>query len=109
MTGLLDLDGVGWGDPADDLASMLGRIWTSGQTAGRGRERFAAYAGELLEGFSHRVDRRDLCMRVAAIVFGRSTGPFRAQVARLARPKAVERIELAERCVEHAQRGELPD
>lgn len=108
VTGLLDLDGVGWGDPADDLASMLGRIWTSGQTDGRGRERFAAYAGELLDGFSRRVDQRDLCMRVAAIVFGRSTGPFRAQVSDW-RTQALERIELAERCLEHAQRGQLPD
>jgi hypothetical protein len=108
ITGLLDLDGVGWGNPADDLASMLGRVWTSGQTAGRGRDRFAAYAGELLEGFSRRVDRRDLCMRAAAIVFGRATGPFRSQSPDW-RAKALERIDLAERCLEHARRGELPD
>jgi hypothetical protein len=107
ITGLLDLDGVGWGNLADDLASMLGRVWTSGQTGGRGRERFAAYAGELLESFSRRVDRRDLCLRVAAIVFGRATGPFRSQADDWQR-KALERIELAESCLEHARRGELP-
>ncbi len=107
ITGLVDLDGVGWGDPADDLASMLGRVWTSGQTGGRGRERFAAYAGELLDGFSQRVDRRDLCLRVAAIVFGRATGPFRSQTEDW-REKGLERVELAERCLEHALRGELP-
>jgi len=107
ITGLLDLDGVGWGYLADDLASMLGRVWTSGQTGGRGQERFAAYAGELLESFSRRVDRRDLCMRVAAIVFGRATGPFRVQSDDWRR-KALERIELAETCLEHARRGELP-
>lgn len=107
ITGLLDLDGVGWGDPADDLASMLGRVWTSGQTAGRARGRFAAYGGELLEAFSRRVDRRDLCMRVAAIVFGRATGPFRSQSDNW-REQALERIELAELCLEHARRGELP-
>jgi Phosphotransferase enzyme family len=107
ITGLLDLDGVGWGYLADDLASMLGRVWTSGQTGGRGQERFAAYAGELLESFSSRVDRRDLCLRVAAIVFGRATGPFRVQSDDWRR-KALERIELAETCLEHARRGELP-
>jgi aminoglycoside phosphotransferase (APT) family kinase protein len=107
ITGLLDLDGVGWGDPADDLASMLGRIWTSGQTAGRGRDRFARYAGELLDGFSRRVDRRDLCLRVAGIVFGRATGPFRMQADGW-REKALERIEMAELCLEHALRAELP-
>jgi aminoglycoside phosphotransferase len=107
ITGLLDLDGVGWGDPADDLASMLGRIWTSGQTAGRGRDRFARYAGELLDGFSRRVDRRDLCLRVAGIVFGRATGPFRMQADGW-RDKALERIEMAEFCLEHAVRAELP-
>jgi len=107
ITGLLDLDGVGRGHLADDLASMLGRVWTSGQTAGRGRGRFAAYAGELLEGFSRRVDRGDLCLRVAAIVFGRATGPFRSQSDDWRR-KALERIELAETCLEHARRGELP-
>jgi Phosphotransferase enzyme family len=107
ISGLLDLDGVGWGNLGDDLASMLGRVWTSGQTGGRGRERFAAYAGEMLESFSRRVDRRDLCMRVAAIVFGRATGPFRTQSDDWQR-KALERIELAELCLEHARRGELP-
>ena len=108
ITGLLDLDGVGWGDPTDDMASMLGRIWTSGRTPGKGQDRFRAYAGELLEAFSRRADRHDLCMRVAAIVFGRSTGPFRAQ-AEDWREQALERIELAELCVEHAERGGLPD
>jgi Phosphotransferase enzyme family len=107
ISGLLDLDGVGWGNPVDDLASMLGRIWVSGQTEGRGQERFAAYAGELFEAFSRRVDPRDLCLRVAAIVFGRSTGPFRAQVEGW-REDAIERIELAERCLTHADRGALP-
>jgi hypothetical protein len=107
VSGLLDLDGVGWGDPADDLASMLGRVWTSGQTAGRGRDRFARYAGELLDGFSRRVDRRDLCLRVAGIVFGRATGPFRMQADGW-REKALERIAMCEVCLEHALRGELP-
>ncbi|MGH2845531.1 MAG: phosphotransferase family protein [Thermoleophilaceae bacterium] len=107
ICGLVDLDGVGRGDPADDLASMLGRVWTSGQTAGRARERFAAYAGEILESFSQRVDRRDLCLRVAAIVFGRATGPFRNQFQEW-RAHALDRIELAERCLEHARRGSLP-
>ena len=108
ITGLLDLDGVGWGDPTDDMASMLGRIWTSGRTPGKGQDRFRAYAGELLEAFSRRTDRHDLCMRVAAIVFGRSTGPFRAQVKDW-REQALERIEFAELCVDRARRGELPD
>jgi hypothetical protein len=107
ICGLLDLDEVGWGDPADDLATMLGRIWTSGQTGERGRERFRAYAGELLEAFAERVDRRDLCMRVAAIVFGRCTGPFRGQADDW-REQALERLELAERCLEQAARGRLP-
>jgi hypothetical protein len=107
ISGLLDLDGVGWGNPADDLAQMLGRVWTSGQTAGRGRERFTAYAGEMLEVFSSRVDRRDLCTRVAAIVFGRATGPFRAQSEGW-REKALERLELAEACLDSASRAELP-
>jgi aminoglycoside phosphotransferase (APT) family kinase protein len=107
ITGLLDLDGVGWGNPADDLASMLGRVWTSGQTGGRGRERFAAYADEMLEVFSRRVERRDLCMRVAAIVFGRATGPFRTQSDRW-REQALERLELAEACQDSASRGDLP-
>jgi hypothetical protein len=107
VTGLLDLDGVGWGDPSDDLATMLGRIWTSGRTSSRGRDRFTEYAGELLDGFSRHVDRRDLCLRVAAIVFGRCTGPFRAQDPDW-REMALERLDLAEQCLEHARRGELP-
>jgi aminoglycoside phosphotransferase len=107
VTGLLDLDGVGWGDPSDDLATMLGRVWTSGQTSDLARDRFQAYAGELLDGFSRRVDRRDLCLRVAAIVFGRCTAPFRSQVENW-REQALERLELAERCLEDARRGELP-
>jgi aminoglycoside phosphotransferase len=107
ISGMLDLDGVGWGNPADDLAAMLGRVWISGQTGGKGRERFAAYAGELLDGFSRRVDRRDLCLRAAAIVFGRATGPFRSQADNW-RERALERIELAELCLDSARRGSLP-
>jgi hypothetical protein len=107
VIGLLDVDGVGPGQRIDDLASMLGRVWTSGQTGSRGRERFELYAEDLFESFSAVSDPRELSRRTAGVVFGRATGPFRAQ-QRDWPAKALQRIELAERWLESAAAGRPP-
>lgn len=107
IAGVLDVDGVGPGRRTDDLASMLGRVWTSGATAGRGRERFAAYAEQLHERFAAVVDPRELCRRTAGVVLGRATGPFRVQQRDWQR-EALRRLELAERWLESAPTGEPP-
>ena len=107
IVGVVDLDGVAPGHQLDDMATMLGRVWTSGRTATRGQLRFASYAEELFASFAPRCDPSELCRRVAGVVFGRATGPFRVQ-QRNWEAKALERIELAERWLAAADAGTLP-
>lgn len=107
IAGLVDLDGVGPGERLDDLATMVGRAWTAGRTAARGREHFARYGDELFACFAARCDPPELCRRVAGIVFGRATGPFRAQ-QRDWQERALERIELAELWLTAAASGTAP-
>lgn len=91
----------------DDLASMLGRVWTAGRTASRGRGRAADYADHLFRRFAEAVDPRELCRRTAGVVFGRATGPFRTQ-QREWPAKAIERIRLAELWLAATPTGEPP-
>jgi aminoglycoside phosphotransferase len=81
VVGLLDLDDVGPGERADDLATMAGRIWTIAETQSDPvrRAEITEYALKMLEAFSSIVDPGELDRRVAGILLGRATGPFRAQ------------------------------
>ena len=77
ITGVLDLDRSGPGDPADDLANLLGHLEAfalyrpSTATAARG------YARALLPAFEDAVGANELRPRVAAVLLALATGPFR--------------------------------
>lgn len=77
ITGVLDLDRSGPGDPADDLANLLGHLEAfalhrpSTATAARG------YAAALLPVFEEAVGADELRPRVAAVLLALATGPFR--------------------------------
>ncbi|MDP2710708.1 MAG: hypothetical protein Q8O56_05780 [Solirubrobacteraceae bacterium] len=107
VAGLVDLDGVAPGQRIDDLATIVGRVWTAGRTATRGAERFARYGDELFASFAAICDPGELCRRVAGVVFGRATGPFRAQ-HRDWEARVLERIELAELWLAQAKAGIAP-
>jgi hypothetical protein len=107
VVGLLDVDGAGPGRRVDDLASMLGRVWTSGAEGGRGSERFAAYAERLYWSFAAVAGPRELSRQTAAVVLGRATGPFRAQQHDW-RARSLRRLELAERWLGAVRTGTPP-
>lgn len=105
---VVDVDDVGPGWRADDLAAMAGRAWTSAVASdGEAAARFAAYAERLCALFATVVDPRDLCRRVAVVALGRATGPFRIQ-QRDWPQAALRRVEAAERWLAAAADGVPP-
>lgn len=86
ITGLLDVDDAGRGDPLDDLATLIAHTRFRAivaDDAGRGI-RLGGYAEALTTAFSRqpgRVDaeRGELELVVAAVMLGLATGPFRVQ------------------------------
>lgn len=81
ITGLLDVDDVGVGDPVDDAATMIGhlrfRLVTSASPASA--TRLAGYIESLEAHGAATVGREDLALNVAAVLVGLATGPFRIQ------------------------------
>jgi hypothetical protein len=82
ITGLLDVDEVGPGDPLDDLATVLGhmryrQLTTDDRVAAH---RIAAYADALRAGFAAEVSVGELDGSTAAVLVGLATGPFRVQM-----------------------------
>ncbi len=79
IVGLLDVDRVGPGHRADDLACMVAHLATiQGMTSqqARGIDRLAARWGSV---FDRRVDPVELRLKAAAIVISLATGPYRTQ------------------------------
>lgn len=84
VVGVLDVDGAGAGQRVDDLANLLGHLAVLGHHG---------YRRELAAGLP--VAPADLATRVAAVVLGLATGPFRVQSRGW--PQATEaRLALAE-------------
>ena len=86
ITGVLDLDDTGRGDPLDDRATVLAHLVERAlATGGANGQRIARYAGELRRAFATQVDRRELDLVVAGALTGLATGPFRMQRPRWGR------------------------
>lgn len=81
ITGLLDVDDVGVGDPVDDLATVIGHLrfrLTTGP-AHASAQRVAGHIAALEAHGAASVGRADLALNVAAVLVGLATGPFRIQ------------------------------
>jgi streptomycin 6-kinase len=79
IVGLLDVDRVGPGHRADDLACLVGHLATiQGMTAEQER-RIDRLAAEWVGVFDRRVDPVELRLKAAAIVVSLATGPYRTQ------------------------------
>lgn len=102
IAGLLDVDTYGWGRPSDDPATMLGHLAVWARLS-REPTRVNRYAAELLRRWDARVDPADLRRRVAAVVLGLATGPFRVQRADWPGETSA-RLDLAERWVASSAR-----
>lgn len=100
-SGLIDVDGYGWGHPADDPSTMLGHLDMVARSCPDPKA-VLAFAHELNRIWDSMVDPVDLRLRTAAVVLGLATGPFRVQLADW--PHATRsRIDSAARWVESAR------
>ena len=102
IAGLLDVDTYGWGRPADDPATMLGHLAVWARLSSH-PDRVNRYASGLLRAWDTVCDAGDLRRRVAAVILGLATGPFRVQRADWP-GETSDRIALAERWVESSVR-----
>ncbi|MBY5163059.1 phosphotransferase [Salsipaludibacter albus] len=102
VAGVLDVDGVGTGRPADDTATLLGHLAIWG-TISNQPHRVRTWADEVLRRADSVLDPVDLRLRVAAVVAGLATGSFRVQRADWPADTS-RRIDLALRWVASARR-----
>lgn len=101
VVGLVDVDTAGVGEQVNDLANMLGHLSTLGLTSPARRD-VDLYGASLISFFDRLVDPVGLRLRVAGVVLGLATGPFRVQLSRW--PSETEqRIALAERWIDSAE------
>ena len=111
VVGLLDIDTVGPGRRADDLACLLAHLSVLADYGNAGRisratqERVEEAISTWQEVFAERVDRTELALRSAGVVLSLATGPHRQQEASWeAATEAIVRV--AEQWVEWARAAE---
>jgi hypothetical protein len=86
ITGVLDLDDAGPGDPLDDRATVVAHLVERAlETEGAAGRRVAGYAEELRRAFAAQVDPVELDLVTAGALTGLAAGPFRMQRPRWAR------------------------
>ncbi len=78
IVGLVDVDTAGVGQRTDDLANVVGHLATLASVS-RNPLAINAYLGELLREWDLLTNPVVLRLRVAAVVLGLATGPFRVQ------------------------------
>ena len=111
VVGLLDIDTVGPGRRADDLACLLAHLSVLADYGNAGRidrttqKRVEEAIGTWHEVFAERVDATELALRSAGVVLSLATGPHRQQeTAWEASTEAIVRV--AEQWVEWARAAE---
>ncbi len=77
--GLLDLDGLGRGEVADDCAMMLAHLLTLARWAPAAATRITGFARTYLDAAAHLVDEEVVRRRAAATVIGMAAASFAAQ------------------------------
>lgn len=98
--GLIDVDTYGWGRPGDDPAMMIGHLHLLAASAPEPK-RVLAFASRLQQLWEAKLDPIDLRRRIAAVILGQATGPFRVQ-RREWPDETVTRIDVAQRWVERS-------
>lgn len=102
IVGVIDLDTLGVGQRADDLAGMLGQLSTLAGASDA--DPFRRYGERLIRHFDQRTDPHGLRVRTAAAVLGFATGPFRVLQENW-KEETERRIGLAERWADSAATG----
>lgn len=81
VVGLLDVDRVGPGHRADDLACLIGHLATISGMTSEQAQRVDRLAAQWMSVFDQRVDPTELRLRAAAVAVSLATGPYRTQQA----------------------------
>jgi len=98
VVGLLDVDTVGPGRRADDLACLVAHLSTVQRMNARQAERVHHLIRTWVPVFDTRVDPTELRLRSAAVIISLATGPYRSQEANWER-ETVQIIDAAEALV----------
>lgn len=79
ICGVLDVDTIGPGRRADDLACLVAHLSTIQHMSARQAERVHALIRAWVPVFDQRVDPLELRLRAAAVIISLATGPYRGQ------------------------------
>ncbi|MBI4900985.1 MAG: aminoglycoside phosphotransferase family protein [Actinobacteria bacterium] len=79
VSGILDIDTVGPGRRADDLACLVAHLSTVQRMNARQTERVHHLLRTWVPVFDERVDATELRLRAAAVIISLATGPYRSQ------------------------------
>jgi hypothetical protein len=79
VSGILDIDTVGPGRRADDLACLVAHLSTVQRMNSRQAERVHHLLRTWVPVFDERVDPTELRLRAAAVIISLATGPYRSQ------------------------------
>ena len=79
ITGLLDIDTIGPGRRADDLACMIAHLSTMQRMTAEQAAGLTRLINLWLQVFDTRVDPAELRLRAAGVIVSLATGPYRGQ------------------------------
>jgi Ser/Thr protein kinase RdoA (MazF antagonist) len=79
VVGVLDVDTIGPGRRADDLACLIGHLSTIQRMTPGQEEKIRDLLARWVPVFDRRVDPVELRLRAAAVVISLATGPYRSQ------------------------------
>jgi hypothetical protein len=79
ITGVLDIDTIGPGRRADDLACMIAHLSTMQRMTAEQAAGLSRLINLWLQVFDTRVDPAELRLRAAGVIVSLATGPFRGQ------------------------------
>lgn len=106
IVGLVDVDTAGVGQRLDDLANLVGQLATLTLVSQQPLA-IAAYIDELMTVFEQLTDPATLRLRVAAVILGLATGPFRVQLPEWP-ADTLQRLDLAQQWATAAGQKEFP-
>lgn len=79
IVGILDVDTIGPGRRADDLACLIGHLSTIQRMNPAQEDKVRDLLGRWVPVFDRRVDPMELRLRAAAVIISLATGPYRSQ------------------------------
>lgn len=79
VVGILDVDTIGPGRRADDLACFIGHLMTIQRMNAQQTAKVHDILSRFLPVFERRVDGKELRLRAAAVILSLATGPYRSQ------------------------------